>query len=158
MSDSDPSSVAPPEVPHLDQMPTIMGFICDPDCRALWVKLVNFVILGYLTWPNSWPLILDSHSALTDDCLPQLNLKRSQLFSRETSRSVSHTASHPLPPNQTESQTWRNKLQSQAWKGRWLMPTQCFPVLGQSVIDLILEGRGKVSVCGPRFEVLRWEE
>lgn len=27
------------------------------------------------------------------------------------------------------------------------MPTQCFPVRGQSVIDLILEGREKVSVC-----------
>lgn len=33
------------------------------------------------------------------------------------------------------------------------MPTQCFPVRGQSVIDLILEGREKVSVRGPRFEV-----
>lgn len=42
------------------------------------------------------------------------------------------------------------------------MPTHCFPVPGQSVIDLILEGREKVSVSvrRPWFEVgrLRWEE
>lgn len=96
-----------PELPLVDQVLLIMGCVCDPDCG-----LVNFVILGYLTRPLNL--------TLTDDCLPQLSPKCSQLFSREPGQSVSHAASHPSPPNQptTESQTWRNKLQSQAWRGR----------------------------------------
>lgn len=64
-----------------------------------------------------------------------------QLFSQ------SSVTSHPLPPRQTQSQTSGSKQQSQAWKSWWLMPAPCFPVLGQSVIDLVLEGWEKVSVC-----------